>query len=370
MGALGFVLFTAAGIGLVIWWRRPTGLAGALGSVRTGALALLILLAGLDWVLGGLRYRLFFAGGVLPRISLWRCMKSNWANLFMGVVTPAQTGGGAAQLYLLWRYGARLSEAGLVSLINLAATFSFFAVGGALALVLLPADLLGPRASLALAAPFVLVGALAGLIGLMLLFPARGVAWVRRAARWSAERAPRLGPLANRLTDLLDRELRHFRTTFRAIVQRSKATLLLAGIATIALALNKYVLGYVVASSFQDGVPFAALVGLQIVQHLLLYFSPTPGASGVAEASSAWLMAGVLRPEVLLLWVLVWRFLTITLGALIGFGVLVADVRAWARGSAARRVVETRSSGHDRLAHAADRATPARSDPTPGEGAG
>jgi len=104
-------------------------------------------------------------------------------------------------------------------------------------------------------------------------------------------------------------------------------------LATLALFYNKYLMGYAIARALGQHVPFGTFLGLQIIQLFLIYFAPTPGASGVAELSSVWLMKSVMSDQVLIVYSIFWRFTTTVLGAIIGGAVLFLDVRARAGGN-------------------------------------
>jgi uncharacterized membrane protein YbhN (UPF0104 family) len=97
-GIQGFAVFTILGLVFIIWWKTPAGLNHLSEHLNLPSLLLLVPLLFLDYLIGGFRYSLFFDGKILPKISLWNCMRSNWANIFMGAITPFQTGGGPAQL--------------------------------------------------------------------------------------------------------------------------------------------------------------------------------------------------------------------------------------------------------------------------------
>lgn len=335
-GAAAFILFTLVGILVVARWSRAPEVNQALLRLAGGPIVILLALTALDHVLGGIRYRLFFDGRALPFISLWNCMRSNWANIFLGAVTPFQTGGGAAQLYILWRRGAKISEGTLVSLINLIATFVFFLFAAALAVLLVP-EVLGDVSPDLVRAAFLSIAALGGLALLALALPQEGVAVIRSGVGRIPERFVRTRTGARRFAAVLVRELKYFRIGMRRILLRRKATLVFTLLTTVALYFNKYMIGYVLARSLGGWVPFGTVLGLQILQFLIIYFAPTPGASGFAELSSAWLMALVLAPELLLLYAVLWRCFTTLAGALVGAGVLFADLYAFNRTGYASR---------------------------------
>ena len=82
-----FILFTAVAIGFTLWWKTPHIASVLRGDLDWRFAAFVIPLVVADYLLGALRFRLFFDGKVLPRISLWDCMRSNWANFFMADYT-------------------------------------------------------------------------------------------------------------------------------------------------------------------------------------------------------------------------------------------------------------------------------------------
>lgn len=341
VGTLAFGGLTALGLVALIRWRPPSELESILARITPGfAVALLALLA-LDFTLGGLRYRLLLDGRVFSRVSLWHCMRANWANMLLGAITPAQTGGGAAQLYVLCRRGARLSEAILCSLLTFVATLLFFALGGLAALGFLPGEALSPGVLIALAVAVAVIAMLAGLLISAVAAQRRTVRLLRRFLNVVSRRGTRVRRWAAAGRRLLSREIDRLASGVRAVASRGKVTLVWVCAATAVLYLNKYFMGYVLAAALQGPVDLS-FIGLQLLQHIVLYFSPTPGASGVAEASTGLLMNRVLLAEVTVLWVVGWRLLTTFFGTILGAFVLFAearrhvdDVRAEERGAAA-----------------------------------
>ena len=109
----------------------------------------------------------------------------------------------------------------------------------------------------------------------------------------------RLYNFRNRLLDILDREVQHFQDAFRNILKEKKHYLAIIVISTIILFFNKYIIGYIVAISLSSGIDFNVFIGLQIIQYFLIYFAPTPGASGLAEVSSTWLMQTIMSAQLL-----------------------------------------------------------------------
>jgi len=324
-----FLLLTLVGYLLAFWWKRPAGRGELFTTVDWWLLALTIPLVGVDHVLGGLRYSVLFNGRILPRISLWDCMRSNWANLFMGMVTPCQTGGGPAQIYLLWRSGASVADGMLASLVNFAATLIFFLVGSITALALIPDDLFDPRLTSLVRGGFVFLTGMILLVFGLLLWPRVFLGLIRRVLGLVPTRLTRIRRGCDRLVGKLSSEVEAFRTALRKLWDTQPALLPVVFVLTIVLFMNKYLIGYVIASAFESHVPFGIFICLQICQLFLIYFAPTPGASGLAELSSVWMLATILSEGTLVVYTLLWRVTTTIAGAIIGAGVLLRDLRRW-----------------------------------------
>ena len=77
-----------------------------------------------DWILGGMRL-LVLSTRLFPQIEFKTCLKSNLSNVFLGAVTPAQTGGGAAQIYVLYKSGMPFAEATMASVVSFLGSIFF-----------------------------------------------------------------------------------------------------------------------------------------------------------------------------------------------------------------------------------------------------
>ncbi len=292
-----------------------------------------------DYWLGGFRYRLYFDGKIFPNVSLWDCMRSNWANMFMGAVTPFQTGGGPAQFYMLWRNGVSITDALLVSVVNLAATLIFFLLSSIAVLNWIPPGFLGAGFTSIFQTAFMVVGSIAGTMLFLLFFPSYGHLLIRKILIFIPLRGERMLKGRDRMLLKTEQEIERFGSGFRSIVQRAKGKLVLTVLATMVLFSGKYVMGYVVARALGQSVPFDLFFGLQIVQLLIIYFAPTPGASGVAEVSAVWLMSKLMPVEILLVYAILWRFSTTIFGAIIGGFVLLKELGVDERRTAAAVIV-------------------------------
>ena len=326
-GIQAFIVFSALGTLLSLWWKRPAGLESVLAGLDLRFLLLLAPLIGLDYWLGGLRYRLFLNGRHFPNVSLLDCMRSNWANMFMGAATPFQTGGAPAQIYFLWRRGVQVADSLLISTVNLSATLVFFMLSSLVALFWIPVEIFGENFTPVFRLGFVVIGGIAGTILLVLFFPKAAHTVLEKLLGWLPLRGERARTIRTKLLARVDAETQRFGDGFRTILRQNKTGLVLTIIATLVLFSNKYLMGYVIARAMGQEVPFDVFIGLQVIQLLLIYFAPTPGASGVAELSSVWLMGKLMPESMLLIYAVLWRFFTTIIAAIIGGFVLLKEVQ-------------------------------------------
>jgi uncharacterized protein (TIRG00374 family) len=329
-----FILISLVAITVGFWWKRPANLGELLANVDWRFALLIIPLVGIDYLFGGLRYRVLFNGRVLTKVSLWNCMRSNWANIFMGAATPMQTGGGPAQIYLLWRSGAHVSEGLLASLVNFAGTLVFFVCASFAALLLIPGDLFGARVMGLIQGAFVVVALVAGLVLAVMIFPRAGLWTIRHVYDGLLARIPRLGRARDRVIGKAEAGVERFSGAVRLVGSRGKGSLALVVLFTLILFSNKFTIAYAVVRALGHEVPYGVFLGLKCVHLFVIYFAPTPGASGVAEVSSVWLMERIIPSEILLVYTVLWRLFTTVIGAIIGGFVLLLDVRRVGAGGA------------------------------------
>jgi uncharacterized protein (TIRG00374 family) len=276
----------------------------------------------LDWLGGG--YRLYLFCRVFhPAIRFKTCVKANLANYFLGSITPSQTGGGPAQIYMLYVGGMPAVEATSASLMAFFSTTFFLIIAGA--------GMFALRGSLPFAGGYLRhlfnVGmffflGVAVLMVLGLTFPgfyrelSRIV--VRIAAHMRKRDYLRAGSRANGAIDAIDRchtQLIHY--------ARRHFHIFLAGILVSAVCfVSKFAVAYMIVRSLGAHASFIDVALLQMVIILINYFFPTPGASGAAELSSAALMSAVVPKGLIAFYVILWRLLT-TYASVAGGGTVV-----------------------------------------------
>lgn len=278
------------------------------------------------WCVRALRTQLLVSAmGV--RIPLLRLLRFFLASAFVSHVTPGSSGGLPVTAYLLHREGLSWGHSTAYTVLDSILTTAFL-------LVLTPVLLILWRRTLTLEGEFTLV------VNLLLgagVAAAAGLAFVVLRPRYTARLVARLTrlPLVVRMVGQrrasaarrrLVRELSLFAETFRNLLARQRSRLAWAGFHTFVywglyLAVAPLIL-------FGLGVPISGVTALlaQLLFNLLQPFIPTPGGSGGAELSAAYLFKFFVPGPKLGVFVVLWRAVTfhmsLVLGALAFFRVV------------------------------------------------
>jgi uncharacterized protein (TIRG00374 family) len=280
----------------------------------------------LDWASGG--YRIYIFSRVFhPQIRLKTCMKANLANCFLGAVTPSQTGGGPAQIYMLYAGGMPAVEATSASLMTFFCTVFFLIIAGAAifafkGFVPLPGRLLGHLFNfgmlffLAIALLMIIAVAFPGFYRELMRLVVLAVSRLRKKDYLRA------GSWAHRMLDSVDRCHRQLIHYLHKQWPVFVLGVLLSGVCFLA----KFVVAYAIVRSFGIAASFVHVALLQMVIVLINYFFPSPGASGAAEFSSAALMTPVVSKGFITFYVVLWRLLTTYVAVAAGGAVMLHEL--------------------------------------------
>jgi uncharacterized protein (TIRG00374 family) len=330
-GLAAFIVLTAAGL-LVLFTVTARDAGGWVAPrLHGGFLLLAAASAALDIVIGALRYHLFIRK-IRPGTSLWLPIRADLANRFVGAVTPSQTGGGPAQVFVLHRGGVPVPEALSFLAINFLCTLVvFLAAGGAAAWAL------GDRVPAGMATDLVRYGGTVLLAGLGLILFALGrpdtCARILGRAAARLERIPAAwAPAFARAGRLLAGSADRYRATCVRFIREDPLLPLTGFLLTLLLYLNKFTLAWLVMRGLGADGAYGTTLAVQALLHLILYVAPTPGGSGIAELATGTLMAVVLPGGLLGPFTLVYRVLLVYAPAAVGACVLAAELGSTRRG--------------------------------------
>ncbi|HTC23410.1 MAG TPA: lysylphosphatidylglycerol synthase transmembrane domain-containing protein [Gemmatimonadales bacterium] len=289
-----------------------------------------VALASMDWLGGGTRLWVL-ARHVVPNPSIKGCLLAGGMGAWAGYVTPLQSGSGPMTIYTLRRYGIPLPVAVASTFMSFIATVVFFGVAGPLAILFGAGRSLGQKGNvLGLSLYDLFLGSLGivGIIGLVMVvivvFPHFAAGLIHRLAEAVGRRSRRVGDRLEKLRVGIEE------TAASVVAFKTPGGLVAFAWATLLSGpshANKLLAGYVALRVLGIHVNFVDVLLVQTLVMFLLYFAPTPGASGIAELLTAAVMSVYVPRELTPIYTLVWRF--IQSYCTIGFGFIVFS--GWVR---------------------------------------
>ncbi|MGQ0721293.1 MAG: lysylphosphatidylglycerol synthase transmembrane domain-containing protein [Candidatus Eiseniibacteriota bacterium] len=276
-------------------------------------LAVAVALMGLDVWLSGLRVH-HLAHRLAPAVTLKDAIRADLANRCVAGLTPSQSGGGPAQLYILARAGLSLSGGMAVGTINFLFSSVVLAILGFASLPVVHHRLPGWLRASTDAAVALLVATVA--IGGWLI--------VRTRHRRLSTLAPgRVRRAFDRGVAFMARSLEIARRLF--LVHRGPVLRILP--ITTALVAVKLVCIVAVFRAFVPEGHLSELIGVTVILVICLNFAPTPGGSGIVEGAGTAYLAGAIGPALSTGVVLYWRLLTAYVPLVLGGLILLAQLR-------------------------------------------
>lgn len=331
-----FVIASVAGFAItLLYGNNLPAFIAALGRLHWRWLLVGAGLASMDWFGGGLRLWVV-AREVYPRPPLKGMILAGGMSAWAAYVTPLQSGAGPMMMYTMRRFGVPLPVAVTSTLMTFIATVAFFAIAGPLAIVFGAGRSLGERGNiLGLSLYDLFLGSLGIFAGLGLLlvvvivFPRLVRDLIEKAAVRLGRRSTRVAAGLARLSAGLD-EAHASVVAFNT--PRGWLALLWATLLSGPSHANKLLAGYVALRVLGIEVQFVDVLLLQTLITFLLYFAPTPGASGIAEVMSAAVMSVYVPRALTPIYTLVWRLILSYFTIAFGFFVFSGWVRKGLKG--------------------------------------
>jgi uncharacterized protein (TIRG00374 family) len=327
-----FILLTLSSLAVVFITKSTPESLKAIIQFKKEYLILAFLLSGMDFFLGGLRIYVFFTKNILKKVSLWNCCRANLANMFVAAVTPTQTGGGPAQLYILNRSGAPLSGAMSVSIINFFSSLFFFLISILFISVALPKIIIDLKIEHIIRYGMVIIGLVLASLIFLIVKPESLNGILQKITQisgylWRKNKSKKISPpQGGTLSQKIAEQVTQFKEYLHIFIAKEKPTLCLSFLVTAILYFDKYLIAWVIMKGLNLSPNLGDIFYLQTLQFFLLYFSPTPGSSGAAEVSSMFLMSKLVPLYQLPLFVVLWRFFVTFIGVAVGGWITIKDL--------------------------------------------
>ncbi len=300
--------------------------------MRWFALALGLVM--LDWVIAGTRI-MIFARKVHSSIGFGASWRSCMVHVFLAGVTPSQTGGAAAQVYVLYAEGMRVIDSTVVLFVGGFITTVIVLMSGATYLLFKP-ELLAPQLRTLAPVSFGVYVIILVAIILTLVYP-NGF---KHVLRWLLSRIPKVRD--TRAVEKVEHTIDNYHELMAGFFLRGKLIFAAGLLLTALIYVNKFLIGWVVLRGLGLSADVGQVLYLQIIPLLIFYFSPTPGSSGLAEVSTMAAMAPVLPQSYQAAYVILWRFFTLIINMIIGSGVVMSYLSG-KRGRAAQKIHDART---------------------------
>lgn len=331
-----FLLISLVGVGATfVYGKDPLAVLNHLKYLEWQWLLVGLLLASMDWIGGGIRLWVL-ARVVHPKPPLGGMILAGGMTAWASYLTPFQSGAGPMMIYTMRRFGVPVPVAAASTLMTFIATVAFFAIAGPLAIMFGAGRSLGDKSAilglslydlfLTSLGVFVVLGVV---LVAVIIFPKHISALLHRLAGWAGRRSHKIEARVEGLRAGIDKA---HESIVAFNTPRGWLALFWATLLSGPSHANKLLAGYVTMRTLGIHANFVDILLLQTLITFLLYFAPTPGASGIAEILSALIMAAYVPKELTPLYTVIWRLILSYYTIAFGFMVFTSWVRKGLRG--------------------------------------
>lgn len=288
--------------------------------------AVLLVIAG--WLLDALKF-MTLARAADEKLSFKSTLAVVWINYFGCAITPMQSGGGPFQIYLLYKNGVSVGKSVAITLVRTIQILLLLALVVPFSLIADP-EVLGQHTSLRIYVCYIVV--FASFCAFLLVVSVTRPQWVKHWVNAFLVWGRKLGLLKSkyllRAVRWVGKEIDAYNSNIKLFTSTGKWYLVLSLIlAFVHLIVYMSVMPCLIkAAGFE--VSYLRCLLAESLLLFMLYFVPTPGASGAAEGGAAavfglfvpWNVAGVMA--------VAWRLITEYSGIVIGT-VIVVKMLGW-----------------------------------------
>lgn len=268
-------------------------------------------LASMDWFGGGLR-NWVLVRHVHPNPPIGGMILSGGMGAWAAYLTPLNSGAGPMMIYAMRRAGVPLPLAVTTTLMSFIATVLFFAIAGPIAILAGAGKSLGHHGNvMGLTLYDLFIGSLGLFVGIgvvlviVIVFPGLARDGLHKLAVKLSTKSERVAARIEGLTKGIDDA---HKSVLAFNSPKGWLALFWATLLSGPSHANKLLAGYVALRAVGIHAHFVDVLLVQTLITFLLYFAPTPGASGIAELLSTAVMSSVYLPRELgPLYTLIWR---------------------------------------------------------------
>lgn len=270
-------------------------------------------------------------------VSVRQIATLTFINYFTSNLTPFAVGGGVAQIYFLSRGGVPIGAATAGTTIKTALPIVFYMAAAPVILIFdRSLDRVLPGSDSFLYVGFILIlMTLGGVLAYKLLRnpDAFASALGKIIGRFGKKRNDRPTPPLDRFR----REVKMFQAHFAIYFSGNKKYVSLSVALNLLFVFTLLLFPVLLIRDLNPAVPAAEIILSQIVITFVLYFAPTPGSAGFAEAAFILLFSDYVGKGDLVSLTFVWRLFTMYLGVILGMIVFNIQLFRAGRGKGKNR---------------------------------
>ncbi|MEW5804593.1 MAG: flippase-like domain-containing protein [bacterium] len=262
---------------------------------------------------------LSLAAGI--KVTFSYCLKTILFYLFLSSITPTISGGEPLMIYMLTQKDVPLGKATSIILIRGLLILSIIALAAPV-IVYFHGEIVQN----------ILLKNLFRYIAILLFFvlfflayaffnPIKSEEIIHKICSW-IERCKILAGYSEKLEKRLKIWIDDFSNCLKEFFKYKKKILLGTVILTTISLGTSYLIAYTVLEGLNYHLPVLQVVMVQFILYFLLYFTPTPGGTGVAEGGCYLIFSCSVPNHLLGIFIILWRFFTIYIWVVLG-GLLI-----------------------------------------------
>ncbi|MBW2121943.1 MAG: flippase-like domain-containing protein [Deltaproteobacteria bacterium] len=261
------------------------------------------------------------------RVPFRYLIKLVFINIFISNITPFATGGGFAQIYFLNKAGVSVGAATAATTIRtiLAMIFLF---------TITPVVILTEK-NLAAILPARSLFSYLSLLPMIYLFALYMITLQNKMIKrflygflGRLRNANLISPeTSQRVAFRIFREINAFSRSIKIFLSGERSYAFAAVLSTLLFLLALFMFSVVLISGLHYEISPFSVISFQVVIAFIMYFAPTPGATGVAEGGYALLFSHFVKKSDIVSLTFAWRFITVYIGMIVGGLIFYMEIR-------------------------------------------
>ncbi len=256
----------------------------------------ILMMVFLAWSCDALRFCMT-ARAMGYKIPFTRGLVLTWLHYFGCAITPMQVGGGPFQVYMLYRSGIPVGSGIAITLIRTLFSTFLLSIAAPAAFLLVPQLYLG---GMLVRSVFYYVITLSVVMWSVFILSVVEAEWVKKFSCWALLKLKKIRCFRNmhviRVCRMVCSEIDSYSQNIRHMVGEGRRWFIAAFLLSICQLVALFSVLPLLMRAVKLSVNYFHVVLAQAMFMFILYFIPTPGASGVAEGGGAAIYS-LLMPE-------------------------------------------------------------------------